>query len=141
VAMLGRDVTVRKKYADLSGHAERASLAHSELIEVIARTRSSMAESRALIAKADAILDGWRVLIVAQNFPTARFTMRNTPCRTQREIEELNRRFEMVMAKMHPRDRELLADWFAGWMAVYPDFCGASQQPRRFCARLTAERA
>jgi hypothetical protein len=120
-------------------------LAHSEFSKVIAGTLEALTESQELIAEADTVLARSGVMIVVQKFPTARFTMRNTPGRTQPEIEELNRRFETCMAKMHPLDRELLADWFAGWMAVYPDFCGSPSgrgraRAARFCARLTAER-
>jgi hypothetical protein len=114
IAMLERHLAIKENYATLLGHVEHVSRTRSELAEAMTASRYLLIESRHLIAKADAIL--------ARKFPTARFTMRNTPGRTQWEIEELNRRFEMCMAKLHPRDRELLADWFAGWMAVDPNF-------------------
>jgi hypothetical protein len=43
------------------------------------------------------------------------------------------------MAKKHPRDRELLADWFAGWMAVYPDFCGSPRSRQGACGAVLCE--
>jgi hypothetical protein len=44
-----------------------------------------------------------------------RFTMFSTGGRyTERELAELNRRYEACMAKVNPRDRDALKEWFAG---------------------------
>jgi hypothetical protein len=56
MAMLGRDLTVTEKYANLVGHADRVFRVYSEFTEVIARTLYILAESRELIAEADATL-------------------------------------------------------------------------------------
>jgi hypothetical protein len=124
MAMLERNATFAELYENWAAHARRVFLAHSEFSKVITGTLEALTESQELIAEADTALGRSGVMIIAQKSPAARFTMRNTPRRTQREIDELNRRFATCMTRLRPDERELLADWIAGWMAVYTNFGG-----------------
>ena len=59
-----------------------------------------------------------------------RFTMFSTGGRyTERELAELNRRYEACMAKVIPRDRDALKEWFAGCIEVDPNFCERELMP------------
>jgi hypothetical protein len=49
------------------------------------------------------------------------FTECNTPGCTQRELGDLNRRFDACLAKLPESERESLEDWIAG--CVYMDPC------------------
>jgi hypothetical protein len=120
--MLERNATFAELHENWAAHARRAFLAHSEFSKVITGRLATLTKSQELIAEADTVLARSGVMIVAQKSPAARFTMRNTPLRTQREIDELNRRFATCMTKLRPDERELLADWIGGWMAVYTNF-------------------
>lgn len=124
LAILERDPSFAKLSKSCAAQSGRVFRAHSEFSKVMTGTLSALAESQELIAEADTVLARSGVLIVAQNSPVARFTMRNTPRRTRPEIDELNRRFAMCMAKLRPGERELLASWIAGWMLVDPYFGG-----------------
>jgi hypothetical protein len=55
----------------------------------------------------------------AHKMPT--FTECNTPGCTQRELGDLNRRFDACLAKLPESERESLEDWIAG--CVYMDPC------------------
>jgi hypothetical protein len=106
-------------YEGRAGYADRAHRAYSELVEAMAATRSALDEAQQLIADANAVLARSRVLIAAQDFPVPRFTTSNTPGRTQREIDELNRRFAASMRKLSSHNRAALAEWIAGHIVVY----------------------
>jgi hypothetical protein len=59
-----------------------------------------------------------------------RFTMFSTGGRyTERELAELNRRYEACMAKVNPRDRDALKEWLAGSIEVDPNFCERELMP------------
>ncbi len=59
-----------------------------------------------------------------------RFTMFSTGGRyTEQELAELNRRYEACMAKVNPRDRDALKEWFAGCIEVDSNFCERELMP------------
>jgi hypothetical protein len=52
-----------------------------------------------------------------------RFTERNTPGCAQRELDDLNRRFDACLAKLPESERESLGHWIAGCIYVDPCCC------------------
>jgi hypothetical protein len=45
------------------------------------------------------------------------------PAQATEQLAELNWRYEVCMAKVNPRDRDALKEWFVGRIEVDPNFC------------------